>query len=67
HKEYTWQHTLSDITMALLNAGLVLEEFREYDYSPYNCWPNMEEKAPGKFRSKLLPGVPHLFSLKMRG
>lgn len=66
-KEFTWQHSLSDIIMALLDAGLTLEEFREYDYSPYDCWPKMEEVAPGQYRSKLLPGVPHLFSLKMRG
>ena len=66
-KEYTWQHSLSDIIMALLEAGLALEEFREYGYSPYNCWPEMEEVSPGRFRSKKLPGVPHLFSLKMKG
>ncbi len=66
-KEYSWQHTLSDIIMALLDAGLVLEEFREYDYSPYDCWPQMEEVAPGRYRSKVLPGIPHLFSLKMTG
>lgn len=67
HKEYTWQHNLSDITMALLDAGLALKEFREYDFSPYNCWPEMEEIAPDRFRSKKLPGAPHLFSLRMEG
>ncbi|MCO6487669.1 MAG: class I SAM-dependent methyltransferase [Phaeodactylibacter sp.] len=66
-KEYCWQHSLSDVIMALVETGLILEEFREYDYSPYNCWPGMEEVGPGKFRSKVLPGMPHLFSLKMSG
>lgn len=66
-REYTWQHTLSDIMTVLLEAGLTLQEFREYDYSPYDCWPGMAETAPGQFRSKVLPGVPHLFSLKMKG
>ncbi|MCB0566597.1 MAG: class I SAM-dependent methyltransferase [Phaeodactylibacter sp.] len=66
-KEFTWQHSLSDIAMALLDVGLGLKEFREYSYSPYDCWPEMEEIAPGRFRSKKLPGVPHLFSLRMEG
>ncbi len=66
-REYCWQHSLSDIIMALLDAGLSLQEFREYDYSPYDCWPKLEEISHGKFRSKVLPGAPHLFSLKMKG
>lgn len=64
-REHSWQHTLSDIIMALADEGLLLREFREYEYSPFDCWPNMEETAPGQYQIRHLKGVPHLFSLKM--
>lgn len=38
---YSWNHPLSEITGALLNQALQLQVFREYDYSPYNCFRNM--------------------------
>lgn len=64
--EHSWSHSLADIMGALLRQGLVLEAFEEYPYSPYNCFPNMEAVEPGRYQCRSLPGVPHLFSLKMR-
>ncbi|MCB0761142.1 MAG: class I SAM-dependent methyltransferase [Flavobacteriales bacterium] len=49
-QSHSWNHPLSDLVSALLSKGLVLEVFREYDYSNYNCFPNMEEFQPGKWR-----------------
>lgn len=48
----TWNHSLSEIFNGLKNNGIHLEEFNEYDYSPYNCFQNLEEFEKGKFRFK---------------
>ena len=33
-----WSHSLSEVINALLQAGLVLEFFHEFAFSPYNCF-----------------------------
>ena len=38
-KEYGWNHSLSEIFNALIKAGLEIEQFNEFNYSPY---PNFE-------------------------
>ncbi|MEL6923700.1 MAG: C25 family cysteine peptidase, partial [Bacteroidota bacterium] len=67
HLEYSWIHALSETMQPLLNEGLQLLEFKEFDYSPYNCFPNMKETAPGQY---VYQGagvrLPHVFSLKMQ-
>jgi SAM-dependent methyltransferase len=63
---YFWIHPLDETIMALKNEGLSLVEFREYDFSPYNCFPKMKEREPGRFEwgGKGLR-IPHVYSLKM--
>jgi SAM-dependent methyltransferase len=66
-KEYFWNHSLSEIIQALIDQGLSLLEFREFDYSPYNCFENMVERAPGEYVFTASPqSFPHVFSLKLR-
>ncbi|WP_205859127.1 class I SAM-dependent methyltransferase [Pleionea sediminis] len=36
-KEYGWNHSLSEVFNAIQKAGLILDSFDEYDYSPYDC------------------------------
>ena len=36
-KAYGWNHPLSDVFSALLEGGLTITCFDEYDYWPYNC------------------------------
>lgn len=38
----SWTHSLSDIINALIAAGLNIECFKEYPYSPYNCFEDLE-------------------------
>lgn len=65
-KAYFWFHALHEILGPLLRAGLVLEDFQEFDYSPYNCFPNMHERAPREYvYGDFNVALPHLFSLKM--
>ncbi|WP_281557722.1 class I SAM-dependent methyltransferase [Thalassomonas sp. RHCl1] len=39
---HTWPHSLSEVITALINAGIAIEGFQEYPYSPYNCFPDLE-------------------------
>lgn len=60
----SWNHSISEVLGALLDNGLVLKKFDEYDYSPYNCFNQLEEFLPGKFRVKhLANNIPIVYSL----
>lgn len=52
----SWNHSLGEVLDALLGAGLHLETFREYDYSPYDCFANTVEIEPGRFQIKDMEG-----------
>jgi hypothetical protein len=63
-KQYSWNHSISDILNALLNEGLQLTFFNEYDYSPYPCFTNIVEIDKGKWQVKGLEGkLPMVYSL----
>jgi ubiquinone/menaquinone biosynthesis C-methylase UbiE len=51
-----WNHPISDVLQSLVDAGLKLEQFREWDYSPYGCFSvdEIDEDEPGVFRVKHL-------------
>lgn len=51
-QEVSWNHAMSEIIGALLGQGLRLDHFGEYDYSPYNCFKNMEKVGPSQYRFK---------------
>lgn len=46
----TWNHSLSEVVGSLLNHGMEMLDFREYDYSPYNIFSNMIEFETKKYR-----------------
>lgn len=59
-----WNHSLSEVFQALMNNGLQIEHFEEYDYSNYNCFNETVEFEPGKFRIKHLENkIPMMYSL----
>ncbi|MBU2939310.1 class I SAM-dependent methyltransferase [Lacinutrix sp. C3R15] len=62
-KEYGWNHGLSEVINALTEAGLHIEYLNEYDASPYDVLPNLEETTSGMYvsRDKLYPLI---FTLK---
>ena len=63
-EEIGWNHPLSDIFQSLLDAGVNLELFQEYDYFPYNAFANAVEAAPGKYQIKGMEGkLPMLYSI----
>ncbi len=62
----SWNHGLAEVISSLLQTGLQLSQFNEYDYSPYNCFSNMQEISPGKFRMGHFENkLPLVYSLLM--
>ncbi|MCB0697952.1 MAG: class I SAM-dependent methyltransferase [Chitinophagaceae bacterium] len=63
-EEIGWNHAMSDVLQSLINAGLSIEQVREYDYSPCNCFANTEQVEPGKWQIKGIGGkIPMMYSL----
>ena len=61
----TWPHSISEVITALINAGLHIQEFAEYPYSPYDCIEGCEQ-AEGLGYQLLHHGqqVPLVYSIK---
>lgn len=66
--EVNWDHTISSVVTALLEAGLTLKGFREYDYSPYNCFADMiPAEQAGHWHLRKMPGlIPLVYTLDCR-
>lgn len=65
-KEYGWNHSIDEVLTALLRKDLTLLNFKEYNYSPYNCFKNMVEFTPGKFCFEHLGNkIPMVYSMVM--
>ena len=65
-RENMWSHSLSEVTQALLQAGLSLEEFEEYPYTLVD-WPEgVVNVMDDKYAWPHLPAMPMMYSLKMR-
>ena len=64
-KTIGWNHPISEILNSLINSGLEINCFNEYDYSPYNCFNETEEFEPNKFRIKNFGNkIPMVYSIK---
>lgn len=49
-KEYGWNHGLSEVVNALIEAGLQIEYLNEHDESPYDVFPDLIKLHNGKYR-----------------
>lgn len=64
-KEYSWNHSLSEVINSLLSAGLELEFLNEYSYSPYPCFNKVVQGADGNWRIEGLEDkIPMVYSIK---
>ncbi len=64
-KEYSWNHSISEVLNALINAGLKIESFNEYMYSPYPCFRNSIETEKGKWHIKgMEEKLPMVYSIR---
>ena len=60
-----WNHGLGEVLSALMTAGLRLDVFKEFDYSPYACFKDTIEFEPGKHRIQSLDKlIPMVYALK---
>ena len=60
----TWNHGIGEVLNSLIQHGLEINQLREYDYSPYDCFNKVEEFAPGKFRISVFGNnIPMLYSI----
>ena len=61
----SWNHNIGEVLSSLISNGLEITSFEEYDYSPYNCFNNMLEQEPGRFRINGFKSMlPLVYSLK---
>jgi SAM-dependent methyltransferase len=64
-KEYSWNHSISEVLNALIGAGLKIELFNEHMYSPYPCFKNVVEFEKSKWHIRGMEGkIPMLYSLR---
>ncbi len=54
--EIGWNHDLAEVIQSLISSGLRIDYFQEFDYSPYSCFQNMVEVAPGRFQIRGMEG-----------
>ena len=63
----TWNHSISEVIQSLLNSDLNIETLKEFDYSPYPCFKNIEKIEKNKYRIKHLDNkIPMIYALKAR-
>ncbi|CDF78905.1 methyltransferase [Formosa agariphila KMM 3901] len=61
----TWNHSLGEVLGSLLQNNLQLQTFKEFDYSPYDCFRNTVEVNPRQYRIKHLDSkIPMVYALK---
>lgn len=65
YKEYSWNHSISEVLNALIANGLTINHFNEFNFSCYNCFNNMVQGQDGYWRIKGLENkLPMMYSVK---
>ncbi|MEM9024484.1 MAG: class I SAM-dependent methyltransferase, partial [Bacteroidota bacterium] len=60
----SWNHGLGEVLGSLLQRGLTIRDFKEYDYSPYDCFTPTVEVGERQFRIKHLDArIPMVYSV----
>lgn len=59
-----WNHPTSEVLNSLIQNGLEINSFNEYNWSPYACFRHNEKIGDGRYRiPQLGEKAPHVFSL----
>ncbi|MFD1550592.1 SAM-dependent methyltransferase [Putridiphycobacter roseus] len=62
----TWNHPLSDVFQSLFHNNFKMKEFKEYNYSPYDCFQGTKEIGKGKYIiEKMGRKLPMVYALEM--
>lgn len=66
-KSVSWNHGLSTVLDSLIKSGLIITDFKEYNYSPYNCFNNAIKTDDGNYKIKGLEDkIPMVYSVKAK-
>ena len=66
-KSVSWNHGLGTVLNSLIKTGLIITDFKEYNYSPYNCFENTAKIDDGIFKIKGLEDkIPMVYSVKAK-
>lgn len=61
----TRNHSMSEVVSSLVDAGIEICLFKEFDYSPYACFKNTIEFEKNKFRIKHIEhSIPMIFAIE---
>ncbi len=64
----SWDHPVSCVITSLLDRGLRLRHFEEYDYSPYDCFPDTVRVGEDRWQLRQLAGqIPLTYALMLEG
>lgn len=64
-KEYSWNHSISEVINALIGAGLEIRSMKEYMFSPYPCFRNTVEVKKNEWHIRGMEGkLPVVYSIK---
>jgi SAM-dependent methyltransferase len=64
-KYVMWNHGLNEVFHGLIDNGLQINTFEEYDYSPYDCLNNLEAQEAKKYRFKHVKHrIPMVYSIE---
>lgn len=62
-----WNHSLGEVMSSLLSQNLVIADFREYDFSPYDCFRHTEKTGEDRYRIKHLGDkIPMVYAIEAR-
>jgi len=65
YKEYSWNHSISEVLNMLIKHGLIIQHFNEFNFSCYNCFNNVVQGEDGYWRVKGLENkIPMMYSVK---
>jgi len=63
----SWNHGLGTVMNSIIKTGLRITDFKEYNYSPYDCFENTVKVGDRKFKIKGLEDkIPMIYSLKAK-
>jgi ubiquinone/menaquinone biosynthesis C-methylase UbiE len=64
-KEYSWNHSISEVLNALIKQGLQIQRFNEFMYSPYANFSNTVQGKDGNWYIKGMEGkIPMVYSVR---
>ena len=65
YKEYSWNHSISEVLNSLIKYGLTIQHFNEFNFSCYNCFNNVAQGEDGYWRVRGLENkIPMMYSVR---